>query len=276
MAIKTVYDLMCLLLNDEQLHNDFANLYVAKDTKSIEYPKNAKDQADFIRKSYAYVDYALEKIISLKDKIVFDDTVIVIVEKVFDPLGEDPFTPSEYYSSSCVYLKDMITKDVIDNNDFEGPNYVETYSYEFEDWEVILGWQLSNAAVEKYGILECALAIFEELIFHGVSDESRSERKADLDESIANYEEIKDLPEEERNKHFIPADEVFAELEQNFYDSISDEDEKSYYRLKSKYDDMLRNDSKELRERWIRKCVDLSQKEVNDVLNKELKNQKSN
>ena len=91
-------------------------------------------------------------------------------------------------------------------------NRPTAWGYEFSEWEKWLGLDVDVYGWERNGIIPTMEALFNEMTFNGTDTESQNERREELEESARESKEIMDLPEEERSKHFTPADKVFEEL----------------------------------------------------------------
>lgn len=87
-----------------------------------------------------------------------------------------------------------------------------SYGYEFSPWEENIGCEVWTDGLSEEDICELKADIINELTFNGLTRESQEERRAELDASIQEMEEINALPEEERAKHFISHEDLMKEL----------------------------------------------------------------
>lgn len=77
----------------------------------------------------------------------------------------------------------------------------ESYGYEFSKWEDILGAEIVVPSVKQYGTNEFLADVLFEMSFNGMSREQQEERREILNQSIAEIEKLKELPEEENDKN---------------------------------------------------------------------------
>lgn len=124
-----------------------------------------------------------------------------------------------YMDSFLVHKSDLLEKKLryidYDSNEYENipmeeyeKQYIQHYAYEFEPWEEILGYTVASSCVEEYGIDEIASAIFNEMTFFGMEQDSAEERK-ETEKKILE-ERVKEI--EEHPECCIPADKVFKDL----------------------------------------------------------------
>ena len=88
---------------------------------------------------------------------------------------------------------------------------ITTYGYEFSPWEEILGIEVEMRTVAYYGVQSFLSEVLYELSFNGMTREQQEERRKNLDAAIAECEEIKNLPEEERKACYETMEDVFGE-----------------------------------------------------------------
>lgn len=91
--------------------------------------------------------------------------------------------------------------------------YPDSYGFEFEPWEKVLGAEINRQCLEKYDQFEFASSILNEMSFNGFLRESQEERRKELEDSIREYEETAKLPAEEREKHYVSGEEVMRILQ---------------------------------------------------------------
>ena len=88
----------------------------------------------------------------------------------------------------------------------------DSYAYDLSPWVEILGYEVDPYNILEVGAVPLAVAVLWEMTFFGF-DESRVDAERDeLRRRAREMEEILKLPKEEREKYFIPAEKVFAEL----------------------------------------------------------------
>lgn len=88
----------------------------------------------------------------------------------------------------------------------------QSYAYEFDEWEKVLGAEVIEENFSRYDKTEFLSNVLYELSFNGFSREEHDERRKDLDESIEEMKQIMELPSEEQQKyiHSINSDELEA------------------------------------------------------------------
>lgn len=265
-----VYDLFLTIQVKKELRESFFDVYLARECSSYLFPQEYDEQAKFISKTREYLYDAFDTILKRTPKA--DEKNIVIVTKCFDSY-ENPFDPKFYYDSSVVSASDLLgvlpDKVKLVSNKPGDPGYVETYAYEFCDMDEILGYDVSETCIERWGLLTCAMAIFEELTFNGINSEDRDERKAELEQSFAEAEEMMSDPESFAEK-CTPADEVFADIRQKIYDSFNSDEERTYHMIQDKYEDMADAELREIEMRQIEKLSLAYIQQKEDILNAEL------
>lgn len=95
------------------------------------------------------------------------------------------------------------------------PEINNSYSLEFTPWTEWLGMQIDNEVFEKFTEPEILSHILFEMTFIAFDEEEIQQEKAELDKRI---EEIENMTEEEKQREFIP----WEEMKKRFLD----EDEK--------------------------------------------------
>ena len=91
-------------------------------------------------------------------------------------------------------------------------DFPESYAFEFSPRNEILGYEIDARNACDVGAAELCAAVIWEMTFYGFEEAKVEAERQKLDEALREAEEICKLPEEEQGKHFIPAEEVFAEL----------------------------------------------------------------
>lgn len=148
-----------------------------------------------------------------------------------------PMEDLEIWKNSADFLADFPDEAEIDNlSQDELEEYIqntklpEGFSFMFVPWNEVLGFRVHEINVKKVGLVPFAAALLHEMSFFGLDEDEMEKEKAELDESFAEYEEIKKLPEEEQAKHFHSHDEIFASYGINTQRSF---EEKEAFRLKT-------------------------------------------
>jgi hypothetical protein len=85
------------------------------------------------------------------------------------------------------------------------PEVNNSYALEFTPWAEWLGMEINNEAFEKFTEPEILSHILYEMTFMGFDEEKILNQKQELDKRI---EEIENMTEEEKQKEFIPWEEV--------------------------------------------------------------------
>ena len=110
-----------------------------------------------------------------------------------------------YISASGIKKQDLKTKEIFSfdpditvDEDTYSNEYIQSYGLEFMDWSEVLAMEVGQGSIDKYGMNECAEAIYREMTFCGMFyDEQRmtSEKEIeDLLEVISSIEEEETAP----------------------------------------------------------------------------------
>ena len=115
------------------------------------------------------------------------------------------------------------------------------YAFEFSDWEEILGWDVDEKNLETIGVNKFLSFVLFEMTFNGFDEMSQEERKNELNSRLEEFEELKKLPQEEQDKHFIFSEDVFKELSDKygFELPVKTEEEKEKERKNVEYSIVL-------------------------------------
>lgn len=208
---KTVRDVIAAC----DLHavtQDWANRY--KD----EWSELSEEQiAEKKRKIEENLNAFRRKLLSLPDTKK-EENYIMIAEKYWD-FGEEFISSNLYRSDEFMKFLDFAVKVEIppmesvnlDNakeivKKLTTENILTSYGYEFSDWSETLPVRVIPENVERIGLNEFAADILWEMSFNGFDEESQSERKEELEKSMQECDELRSLPEEEREKHYRSVD----------------------------------------------------------------------
>lgn len=88
----------------------------------------------------------------------------------------------------------------------------DAYGFEFSPWGEVLGCEVDPDNVQEVGADTLCAGILQEMTFFGFDEETVEKKRQELTGSLREAEKIRKLPEEEQEKYYIPAEEVFAEL----------------------------------------------------------------
>ena len=115
------------------------------------------------------------------------------------------------------------------------------YAFEFSDWEEILGWDVDEKNLETIGVNKFLSFVLFEMTFNGFDEMSQEERKNELNSRLEEFEELRKLPQEEQDKHFIFSEDVFKELSDKygFELPVKTEEEKEKERKNVEYSIVL-------------------------------------
>ena len=94
------------------------------------------------------------------------------------------------------------------NND----NFPSNYCFDFTPWNEVLGWKVDEENIKSIDKNAFTAYVLNELSFNGITEESQESRLGELTERVEEFNEIMELPEEEREKHFVKSEVVFSEL----------------------------------------------------------------
>ena len=118
-------------------------------------------------------------------------------------------------------MTDKEIEDFIESVKTTDPNesYLPSgYAFEFTEWEEILGWEVDPINVESVGINKFLSYVLFEMTFNGFEEMSQQERREDMEKRIEEFEELRKLPIEEQEKHFVrlDIDEEFEKLSEKY------------------------------------------------------------
>jgi hypothetical protein len=115
------------------------------------------------------------------------------------------------------------------------------YAFEFSDWEEILGWDVDEKNLKTVGVNKFLSFVLFEMTFNGFDEMSQEERKNELNSRLEEFEELRKLPQEERDKHFISSEDVFKTLSDKygFELPVKTEEEKEKERKNLEYSIVL-------------------------------------
>ena len=88
----------------------------------------------------------------------------------------------------------------------------DSYAYDLSPWVEILGYEVDPNNILEVGAVPLAVAVLWEMTFFGFDEARVDAEREELRRRAREMEEILKLPKEEREKYFIPAEKVFAEL----------------------------------------------------------------
>ena len=94
-----------------------------------------------------------------------------------------------------IYRNDLLTKDIYvydaDDPDFFAPDlnsfserFIESYAFDFESWEDILGYTVSEVCISEYGAEAVAEAVFHEMTFFGLDYETATEKRDEVKQDL--------------------------------------------------------------------------------------------
>lgn len=122
------------------------------------------------------------------------------------------FDPASAFSQ----LKDPSQIDALDDDTAERLAHIrfrpESYGFELSPWNEILGFEVDADNVQAVGAAALCLEILYEMTFFGFEEEQVEAERQRVYEAVRESEEIRKLPEEEQEKHFIPAERIFTEF----------------------------------------------------------------
>ena len=212
-----VQDLLKLANIDEQVR------LTCEERDSYEEPYNPRR-----------VKEALEKFIKALLEITSDNSSSIIVfEKYWDSLEDEDI---EMISPECYHKEDIerYLEDIKDKycpvNEYDKDADKESlkilakkfdpfpvsYAFEFTEWETVLGWDVYIGNLEELGLQKCIHSILYEMSFNGMTREEQEERREELDKRIKEFDEIKKLPKEAQEEHFITFEEMKEHWKKEF------------------------------------------------------------
>ena len=108
--------------------------------------------------------------------------------------------------------------EMVKQEDFNDSFLPSGYAFEFTEWEEILGWDVDQVNIDSVGVNRFLSYVLFEMSFNGFEEPSQEERRKELESRIEEYEEIKKLPVEEQEKHFVSVnvEDMFKELSEKY------------------------------------------------------------
>ena len=103
---------------------------------------------------------------------------------------------------------------------------IRGYGFDFSEWKEILGWEIDPENVRECGEDAFVGYILDEMSFNGIYEEDQEERRNELFSRADELDEILALPEEERKKRLIPAENVFDRILPEEYRDTRTQEEK--------------------------------------------------
>ena len=102
----------------------------------------------------------------------------------------------------------------------------DSYAFEFEKWRDILGYRLSpfNIEFNKKKLSKFVQLIVYEMTFFGFNEQTKQDECDELFRRKEEVDKYMELPEEEREKHFVKFEDIFRKE-----DKDSDEEEYNHY-----------------------------------------------
>ena len=91
-------------------------------------------------------------------------------------------------------------------------DFPASYAFEFSPWNEILGYEIDACNASDVGKAELCAAVIWEMTFFGFDEERVEEERQKLYEATREAEEISKLPKEEREKHYVSAEELFSKF----------------------------------------------------------------
>lgn len=149
--------------------------------KTCSYLDNIKDFSTLI-------DDELNYMMSLLKGISYSDAY----ESVKDAYKED-------FDNRTTLEKDNLVQIVMDNNKGILP---DSYAYEFNRWNEILGYEVIEDNIKEYGIPKVLAYIINEMTFFGYDRESVDCEAEQLEKTIEEVNKIEELPIEEQSEYF--------------------------------------------------------------------------
>ena len=154
-----------------------------------------------------------------------------------EPIDTDHLLLGIYYIEEdgefldvCLYRKENLAADFNTASELAGVEDIEglaeeeierlahsnalpqSYAFEFSPWNEILGYEVDECNIWDVGVAEFCVGVLFEMTFLGFTEDVVEQERQKLYEFIQEAEEIQKLPEEERRKYYVSAEQVFAEF----------------------------------------------------------------
>ncbi len=181
---KNVYDAF-MRCDTNKLAEEFAALYneSKKDTE-----KRLEAARKVIRESFERMKNTALAINNDESMIIvckgFDDTgddvACVKAQEIRDWKRKHEKNPEPISDEALTF---MSTDEVFDAISSAG-GLPERYAFEFSPWEEILGWNLAEPSVARYGLEHCLAGILWEMTFFGVDPAGMKREKERVDAAI--------------------------------------------------------------------------------------------
>lgn len=181
---QNVYDAF-MRCDANKLAEEFAAIY--DDSK-----KDAENRLETAQK-VVRASYARMKNTALANN---DDESMVVVCKSFDDAGDDVACVKaqeirdwkKKHEKTSEPISDealtFMSTDEIRNAIASADRLPERYAVEFSPWEDILGWNLAEVSVARYGLEHCLANILWEMTFFGVDPAGMEREKEKVDAAI--------------------------------------------------------------------------------------------
>lgn len=157
------------------------------------YNKDTLEKQENAKKAFFK---AYNKILTLTP--ICRDDIILLVEYFNDTNSDNEI---EKYLSIYVYEKKdilnnfKINEDIENNVDYSNKtkeeimktntnnDYIVNYGIELESWNNILGFDIYNKSIDKYGINKCVAVVLYEMTWFGYNEETIHEKAEELNEA---------------------------------------------------------------------------------------------
>lgn len=187
---------------------------------------------------------------------------VFVMEKSNTQYGRSYIKEIEVFTIKDNEALNTIDKDFTIWND-KGEVTLGHYDIGFMPFEEVAAYDIAKESVNTYGIDVCCAAILTEMCFCGTTIEGREERVNEIIEELENS--VRNLKPEE----CIPAEEVFASLEEKYFSEMSD-DEKLYRQYKKEFEEKVRD----IERRELRRVTDEDHKKYIEIIRTEYNTRK--
>lgn len=157
-------------------------------------------------------EYRKEKILTVFDNLISKEVILNSKKTIFCILVKDLFENDQYYDLFFMNYSDIKNYSSEENNS-------KNYSLSFVPWHELLGYNVCKKSLESYGMETIIAEFIWEITFYGWTEASMEEEKNKLNESIEEYEQLK----ESNSLKTYTIDELFSALG---YEDTRTEEEK--------------------------------------------------
>ena len=189
----------------------------------------------FKKKLFGFID----KMATIEPNKVRDEIVFFIVTNAenYEDKQEKRF---HVFSVKKDEYLEKVEKDFKIWNDSTGIR-IEHYGIDFTEHDEVAAYEVAQKSINDYGLEVVGAAIANEMqaFCFGENTEAKQKMFDDIKQAIENSEK--------EDAVFYSADEVFANLKEDFYNHLTNKDEIAYFKAQDEFDEKVRH----IKSNWI-------------------------